>query len=205
MNPVIKQRTYRYQTIDYPATITFKRIRNIILRTDREMKSLRVSAPYFTPMASIDKMVIHYLPRLLKKSAPLPPAFGDGWVYLLGRKAEASYTDEEVLHEYLKARALPLFEERIRYYEGLMGVKPPYKVKTHSMKSRYGVNSKKTHTITIQTELYHYSLPIIDSVIVHELAHHFVFDHSDRFYQVVYRYCPDYKRLHAKLRKKIYE
>jgi len=205
MSPVVKLRTYRFLDIDYPAVITFKRIRNIILRTDREMKSLRISAPYFTSLASIDRMVIHYLPRLLKKNVPLPSPSGEGWIYLLGEKVQLSFPDEASKYEFLKAKALPLFEERVRYFEAQMNVFPPYKVKTHSMKSRYGVNSKRTHSVTIQTELYHFSLPIIDSVIVHELAHHFVFDHSDRFYEVVYRYCPDYKRLHAKLRKKIYE
>lgn|SRR5574344_280251 len=204
-----KSRIYRYEGTDYPATITFKRIRNIILRSDRLGKSLRISAPYLTPLPEIDKMVSHFLPSLLKKvNKPLPPEkvpYGEGYTYILGEKMPLSFGSDEERKAYLKKNSLPLFTERVRYYEALMGIKTPYKVKSRSMKSRYGVNSKRTHSITLQSELYHYALPVIDSVVVHELAHHFVFDHSERFYQVVYTYCPDYRVLHAKLRKKIYE
>ena len=46
---------------------------------------------------------------------------------------------------------------------------------------------------------------IIDSVIIHELAHHFVYDHSDNFYKVVYKYCPNYDILRKKLIKAEFE
>ena len=38
-------------------------------------------------------------------------------------------------------------------------------------------------------------------VCVHELAHILVYDHSKEFYDVVYKYYPNYKECHTKLRK----
>ena len=67
------------------------------------------------------------------------------------------------------------------------------------MKSRYGSNNKRSKTITYSLTLMHYSLEIIDSVVVHELTHCFVYDHSDNFYRLLYKYCPDYDKLRKKL------
>ena len=86
-----------------------------------------------------------------------------------------------------------------------MGVTSPYRVRTAKLKSRYGSNSRRTHKLSFASSLIHYPVEVIDSVVVHELAHHFVFDHSKSFYNVVLRYCPAYWEMHKRLRKKIYE
>jgi len=71
-------------------------------------------------------------------------------------------------------------------------------------RSRYGVNSLRTHRLTFALELAYYAPAIIDSVIVHELAHDFERNHGPRFYAIVYAHCPDYKKLYASLRKHRY-
>ena len=82
-----------------------------------------------------------------------------------------------------------------------MGIAKPYKVRVRKMRTRYGSNAYSTHSITYSSILMHYTLDVVDSVIVHELAHDKVRNHSDKFYKVVYNYCPDYKALHKRLRK----
>ena len=72
------------------------------------------------------------------------------------------------------------------------------------MSSRYGVNSQRTHALSFTTSLVHFAPDIIVSVVVHELAHDFVFSHSPAFYRIVYLYCPNYKVLHDKLRRHQY-
>ena len=90
--------------------------------------------------------------------------------------------------------------KRVRYYEKVMNL-PSYRVTIRKMTSRYGSNSKQSKHLTFAFQLIHYSTPILDSVIVHELAHIKVYNHSKAFYDVVYKYCPDYDALHNKLRK----
>ncbi len=182
--------------------ITRKRVRNLRLRyRDGEAKA---TIPYGTTSEFMDDFIIKALTRLTSKEDKMEAPTHDGYTHVLGKRIEDSREESEILASFVK-KAIPLFEERLRYYEGLMGIGEPYKLRVRTMTTRYGVNSKRTHTITLSTLLYHYSLDTIDSVVVHELAHHYVFDHSKAFYDVVLRYCPNYKESHKKLRDQIYE
>ena len=201
-----EKRIYLYDGRQYPAEITFKRMRNIVLRFDKSGEGLLLSAPYYSTYLSIDSMVKKYLPKLLsRKKKAINPSEGEGWIYLLGQKEEMRFESEEAKKKFLKEKAMPLFEERVRHYEEVMGVKPPYKVKGRFMTSRYGANSRKTHSLSFSIELIHYPVEVIDSVVIHELAHHFAFDHSSAFYKIVLTYCPEYWALHSRLRKRQYE
>ena len=86
-----------------------------------------------------------------------------------------------------------------------MHVNEPYKVKVRQKNSNYGVNSRRTHTLTFASILVHYSEELIDAIIVHELAHHFVFNHSSDFYNVVYEYMPDYDFRIFKIKKRMFK
>ena len=113
------------------------------------------------------------------------------------------YKDDKDFDKKNKKQFLDLLTERARYYEKIMGL-APHNVRVRVMSTRYGSNSKKTRSITYSYDLYHYSVNILDAIIVHELSHSIVFNHSKKFYDVVCKYCPNYKRLHANLRKGIY-
>lgn len=129
--------------------------------------------------------------------------FRDGFITIMGKTF--LFLNIENFYERVKDMVLPYFENRTRQYEQLMGIKEPYNVKIRYKETNYGVNSRITHTITYNIILIHYSQEISDSVIVHELAHHFVFNHSKSFYNVVYQYMPNYKQVDRKLRKRIYK
>jgi predicted metal-dependent hydrolase len=194
-----------YEGKDYPCLITFKRMRNMTFRFDDGM--VRVSCPYGIRKSIVETKIQEYFPRLLKRASLPSPIDGDS-VYLFGEKkviAGFSSLDEKGQEKFLKGIFLPYATDRVAFFSKQMGVDEPYKVRVRAMKTRLGVNSKKTHALTFALSLVHYAPDTIDSVVVHELAHHFVFDHSEKFYQVVYRYCPDYKARHAKLRKHLYE
>lgn len=147
---------------------------------------------------SIDR----FFPRLLKKIVFSAPINGDE-VYLFGVKqtvAGFQELDEKAQALFLKKKLLDFVGPSVKEYETRMGIKNPYQVRVRSMSSRYGVNSQRTHRLTFATALVHYAPETIVSVVVHELAHDFVFNHSDKFYRIVYLYCPNYKALHDKLR-----
>lgn len=139
-------------------------------------------------------------------------------IYLFGEKYEIeeehgyfhvkgafSYRNEEEKKRMLYRLLHRYFDERFPQLEKMMKVTPPYRMSIHDVCSRYGSNSRKTHTIAFSLSLVHYSKEMIDSVIVHELAHHYHFDHSSKFYKVVYQYCPNYDELRAKMIKGVYK
>lgn len=173
-----------------------------------------VSVNSRTSEESIIKSLQVVIPKL-EKACPDEQYFTDKGVYIFGdfvstedgfvkfAKISFLFLNQENFYKQLKKYAKSYFEERVAYYSKLMGVKTKYKVSLKKVVSRYGSNSSRTNTLSFNLILVHYSKEIIDSVIVHELAHDFYRDHSDNFYNVVYRYCPNYDLLDKKLRKGI--
>ena len=202
---------YEVDNKSYQVIITHKRIRNIHYRFDGE--KFLVSAPRLVSLKQIKSGLEKFAQKLIKRSVQAQ-AETDEFIYLLGEKKELvypgsiemndgaiiSYKDEKQMHTKLRKWFLLYLEKRVRIYEEKMGA-PHYEVKVRMMKSRYGSNNRSSESLTFSMVLVHYSEEIIDSVIVHELAHCFVYDHSAKFYKVVYKYCPNYDMLRKKLIK----
>ena len=69
-----------------------------------------------------------------------------------------------------------------------------------SARTRWG-SASASGVIRLNWRLMHHSPEVIDYVVVHELAHLRVMDHSPRFWAVVEHACPDYARLRRELRE----
>lgn len=208
-----QQFIYKYKDKEYPVVVTRKRIKSIryIFRSG----VFYVSAPKLFVSKERIVMGLDKFAEKLIKSDTKSKARGEDYIYLLGVKVyldEAGeisfsdgtiikYKDHDDLDKKLKKWFLGYIEKRHRYYESVMEIKKPYKVKVRKMSSRYGSNSSQTHSITYSLILMHYTSDVMDSVIVHELAHDKVHNHSKDFYNVVYKYCPNYKALDRRLRK----
>lgn len=85
---------------------------------------------------------------------------------------------------------------RNKYYENI----PPFNVKIRSMSSRWGVCNRRFNYITLNYNLYKYSIDCLDYVIIHELSHFVHPNHSKYFWQTVAKYIPNYKEIRKKLR-----
>ena len=201
--------TYVLDGQEYEVLITYKRIRNIHFRY--ENGAFLVSCPRLVRMSAIKSGLDKYA-RKLRDRNPKNQAFGEDFVYLFGHKipitypesirlkdeTEISFKDKDDLLKKMRKVFLKYMTSRTDYFADSMKC-PRYVVKVRQMKSRYGSNNRSKKTITYSMTLIHYSAEIIDSVIVHELAHCFVYNHSDSFYRVVYNYCPEYDKLRKKL------
>ena len=206
--------TYELDGQVYEVEIIYKRIRNIHFRFENE--KYLISCPKRTPVSMIKSGLDKYARKLRDRSTKTQ-AFGDDYVYLFGQKVEVTYPgslcldaetkinfkDQDDLIKKARKYFLNYLQGRTLYYEQLMK-SPHYLVKVRQMKSRYGSNNRHAKTITYSLTLLHYSPEIIDSVIVHELAHCFVYNHSDKFYRVVYNYCPRYDEFRKKLIKAVF-
>ncbi len=172
-----------------------------------------VNCPFKTSDYTIDQGIEKNF-DLLVKDNPFANGEGEDYIYLLGIKlskgivgeftfsdgSKISYLSTDDMHKKLKKWFKKVMEMKTNYYAQMMGT-PKYKVSIKNMSSRYGSNSIKTMTIAYSTVLMHFPDSVINSVVVHELAHHFHRDHSKKFYDVVLKYYPDYYKEHTKLRK----
>ena len=207
--------SYTLEGQEYEVAITYKRIRNIHFRFDGE--KFLVSCPKRTPISLIKGGLDKYAKKLHDRN-PKTQAFGDGFIYLFGQKYEVVYPgelfinnetkivfkDQNDLLKKLRKYFLNYMQDRTKLFSERMKTSQ-YLVKVRQMRSRYGSNNRAKKTITYSLTLIHYSPEIIDSVIVHELAHCFVYNHSDKFYRVVYNYCPEYDVYRKKLIKAVFK
>ena len=91
----------------------------------------------------------------------------------------------------LKAKAKELLPKKVVYFSSVMGVEPK-SVKITSAKKRLG-SCSGDNGICFSYRVMLYTEDMIDYVVIHELAHIKEHNHSKRFYDIVRRYCPDYK------------
>ena len=206
----MKQKVFDFTLKDttYKVFVTYKYQRNIYFRYKDD--GFYVSAPYLTSFKTIEMGLSKYAEKLLKqhKGNISHYSFDEDYVYLLGEKVSLSslaIPSEEELNKYLKKYALDILKKEVEKYRQIMDISTEYKVRIASTTRQYGSNSKKTHSLSFQTTLIHYSLDIIDTVVVHELAHEFERNHQKHFYEIVYKYSPNYKELQKKLKRGIHK
>lgn len=204
---------YYHNNHEYTVDITYKRIRNIHYRFIDG--AFTVSCHRLTPMNMIKGGLDKFADKLINRSVDVQGE-GDDFIYLLGKRVALTYPgtikflhetisfeNKEQLHKKLKRTFLSYLSERTMKYALMMGA-PLYEVKLRDMRTRYGTNNRSTETITYATMLIHYAPETIDSVIMHELTHCFVYNHSESFYRLLYKNCPNYDDLRNKLVRAVF-
>lgn len=74
-------------------------------------------------------------------------------------------------------------------------------LKCRIMTSKWGVCYTKKNRIMISSYLIHYPLECLEYIIVHEMTHFIVPNHSKRFYELVAGNMPDYKIAQKRLKE----
>lgn len=135
-----------------------------------------------------------------------------------GRNYKIIYSDDEFIRNdfiYLKSSSPKesyfslarkygknFYRWRIDYYNYTYNL--DYDVKQiviRDMKTRYGVCNYRMKKITFQLKLALYPMECIDYIVVHELTHFKVQNHSKAFYDEVKKIMPDYKRINKRLKE----
>ena len=121
-------------------------------------------------------------------------------VYIIGDKLFSK--NMKSLEKWYKDETIRVFDDRyIQIFNKFNeNIKSPI-LKIRNMKSRWGVYNRKNHTITLNSRLIEFDISKIDYVIVHELCHIIYFNHSKDFWNLVNKYCPNYKKIRKEMRE----
>lgn len=106
---------------------------------------------------------------------------------------------EQVFIRWYKEQALQVFSERVQHYAIMYGFEPK-QVKVNSAKTRWG-SCSANGTINFTWRLVMAPLEIIDYVVLHELAHLRVKNHSQTFWSLVETLVTDCKEKRKWLRE----
>lgn len=202
----------------YEVVIERKNNKNLYIRVKEDMK-IYVMCNYLTTKSSIKKVLEENKKSLRKMiNKVVKDNTNSSKFFYLGKNydiinddniSEISivgntiYTkDKTMLDKWYKEEIIRIFDERYVYIYNHFNenIKSPI-LKIRSMKTRYGVYNKKNHTITLNSKLIEFDIEKIDYVIIHELSHIIHFDHSKEFWDLVSKYCKDYKRIRKEMRE----
>ena len=102
------------------------------------------------------------------------------------------------VHRWLLLQAKLLFVARLDHYAPQLNVKWR-QLSLSNATTRWG-SASANGSIRLNWRLMHFKLAVIDYVVVHELSHLRVMDHSPRFWATVGSVMPDYAALRAALK-----
>lgn len=202
----------------YDVIVLKKNNKNLYIRVKDDMK-IYVTCNYFTTNSSIKKILDNNIDSLRKmiQKAEKNNIHSSKFFYLgksydiiinssIDRviiQDDKIYTkDKSMLDKWYKEEIIRIFDERYVYVFNHFDedIKSPI-LKIRSMKTRYGVYNRKNHTITLNSKLIEFDIEKIDYVIIHELSHIIHFDHSRNFWNLVSKYCKNYKEIRKEMRE----
>lgn len=105
-----------------------------------------------------------------------------------------------MFREWYRARAREIFAERVNYYSKRLDLLPRG-IRITAARTRYGSCSSDDR-LSFSYRLIMAPYHVIDYIIVHELAHIKVKNHSKKFWEYVEKVMPDYKERRLWLKTK---
>lgn len=204
----------------YDVVIIKKRNKNTYVRVKEDMK-IYVTTNYLTTKGYIKRLLdenYNYLSKMIdkmcKKNEKKDLFFylGNSYDIIFVNDLKKIDVDSDNLVIYAKdLRQLnrwynkvikDTFVERFTYIYNIFDeVKKLPSLKIRKMKSRWGVYNRVKHSVTLNSELIKYNIRCLDYVIVHELSHVIHFNHSKSFWNLVSKYCSNYKEIKKELKE----
>lgn len=204
---------YTFDDIDIDVIIERKKIKNIYFRIKEDLK-LYVSCGYLCSDKYIEKLLNvnkNSIIRMYNNMLNKVNVKND--IYYLGSKMNYIYGDKiyidglniygpsvEDINNYLEKNSLSIFKNRLDRLMIQFDDLPKFRLRIRHMKTKWGVCNKSSMTVTLNTELIHKDVSLIDYVIVHELCHFKYMDHSKNFWKEVEKYYPYYKLARKRLK-----
>lgn len=209
---------YELDGKEFDVIIEKKNNKNLYIRV-KDNNIIYVTCNYFTSKSSIKKILdsnttsLRKMVKRIEKDNQKSDKFfylGSSYdiiikenienVEIIGDKIFAK--NMKSLDKWYKDETIRVFDDRYVYVFNHFNenIKSPI-LKIRSMKTRWGVYNRRNHTITLNSKLIEYDISKIDYVIIHELSHIIHFNHSKDFWNLVGKYCKNYKEIRKELRE----
>lgn len=208
---------YVLDDVEYDVAIERKNNKNLYVRVKSDGK-IHVTCNYFTTKGMVLKVLDENTSALRKmvKQAKKQVEKSDKFFYLgksydiiinesihsVEIKDDKIYTrNMKNLDKWYKEEIIRVFDDRYVYIFNKFkeNIKSPI-LKIRTMKTRWGVYNRKNHSITLNSKLIEFDIEKIDYVIIHELSHIIHFNHSKAFWNLVSKYCPNYKSIRKEMK-----
>ncbi len=168
----------------------------------------------YTSFSDMDKFVSSAYNKFKGKILNRPFMKENVYIYMLGKKRYFTYdpskkddpnyfflpmNTKDPLTRYKKLFLIYL-RERVNLLGKKMGRDlSSYIIRTGLFLSYYAVCFPTKHQFKFDYRLFAYKPEIMDSVIIHEIAHTYEIHHNERFYTIVKLYCPRYDYLNRQI------
>lgn len=190
---------------------------------------VEVRASRYVPVSEIERAIVENKDFIIKALArqaaqsrerdSFEVTFGSVLLYLgkeyelkegtdgtVGFRPDGFYAPESLPKEKIKPYIVMLYKRLAERYIGVylpdiakrMGVTPKA-VKINSARTRWGSCSGK-NSLNFSWRLIMADEETVEYVIIHELSHIKEHNHSDRFWDTVEKYCPNYREAERKLK-----
>ena len=185
---------------------------------------VKVSLPYYTPYISAKNFVKKNLDWIEKKldyfklqksryyylgkDIRLLKIYNANYKYfnyilsgsnLTIKTNDININEEQLYFEFLKERANDYIPKRVKEISKRYGFE--YKdIKIKNLSSRWGSCSAKKN-LSFNLKLMYFNYKVIDYVIIHELCHLKFMNHSAKFWKLVEKIMPEYKKYKLELNR----
>ena len=190
--------------------------KNLYFRFDENCK-LVITAPRFISDQEVKNLITKNSSAILKMyEDSLEKSIRDKLFWYLGKSYEVTFDnrvtelkfednniichDEEELEKFYQKECVRVFNEEIEVCKKCFNNLPEFRLRIRKMRTRWGVCNTKDKIITLNSELLKKDIPLIDYVIVHEMAHFYEGNHSKKFWAILEMVIPDYKEKRKKLK-----
>lgn len=202
---------------DYKVQVIFKNNKNMYLRVKDDL-TIYITAPRYVSEHRINKFIndnIKSISKMINAISSKNERCNNKVIYL-GKYYEINYiennkiifTNDKVfinrnmnIDNFYKKQAKSLFLERFNYCYNLFSESIPYPLlKIRKMTSKWGVCNVTRCIVTLNLNLIKLDIKYLDYVIIHELSHLIEANHSKRFWNIISKYCPNYKTLRKEMK-----
>lgn len=209
--------------MEYKVEISYKKVK--YLRMKVKDGTVKVTAPFLTSKEYIEKFIASNTTFIKKqmlkyesKLAKTTFSFNDEitilnkkYIILKGirNKINGNYIfikeDLDIakqIKKLFKNQLLELLSSLSLSYYQKMNIDVLFpKIVIKDVKSKWGSYSKSKNEIIYSSNLLFKDSIVYNYIVVHELSHMLEYNHSKKFYEIVEKYCPNYKKIRKMLKE----